>query len=136
MTLQAVIYEALYVDKLMERDNRKHGKNLDRPNTRADPQQNQGKRTAVAEQDPTSSQPSQEGQSLGVIDKAGVQCYYCKNYGHYKSDCRKLAFAKNRDRNQGNEQLVARQGANVTNTVPRPVNTVETITEGSSTSWS
>ena len=55
MTLQAVIDDALYVDKIMERDNRKHGRNLDRPNTGAGPQQNQGKRTAVAEQGRTSS---------------------------------------------------------------------------------
>ena len=34
MTLQAVTDDTLYVDKLMERDNRKHGRNLDRPNTR------------------------------------------------------------------------------------------------------
>ena len=132
MTVQVVIDDALYVEKLIEWDYRKH-RSFERSNARVDPRLNRGQETTEVGQAPTPSQPTQEGQKP-VLEKARIQCYYCKNFGHYKSDCRKLAFVKNQDQNQGNGQLVTRQGANVTNAVLRSVKIVETVTESSSTS--
>ena len=61
----------------------------------SNPNQNQGQGN-----NQQSGQHHAQGQRY---DKSNVQCYYCKKYGHYASDCRK----KQHDMN-------SRQNANVT----------------------
>lgn len=38
------------------------------------------------------------GRGRGRTDKSAVQCYYCKRYGHYESDCRRKQSDLNRGR--------------------------------------
>ena len=47
-----------------------------------------------------SRQPEKSHQERGGKwkDKSDIQCHYCKKYGHYKSECRKLQFVSNRDK--------------------------------------
>ena len=47
---------------------------------------------------------SQQDHGHKWIDKSRIQCHYCKEYGHFKSECRKLQFVQSRNK------------ANVTNT--------------------
>jgi len=40
----------------------------------------------------THSEKSQNDHGRRWIDKSKIQCHYCKKYGHYKSECRKLQY--------------------------------------------
>ena len=41
---------------------------------------------------------SQQDHGHKWIDKLGIQWHYCKMYGHYKSECRKLQFVQSRNK--------------------------------------
>jgi hypothetical protein len=49
---------------------------------------------------------NQRGRGRKWIDKSIIQCYYCRKYGHYESECRK----KKSDQNKGREIVSNNEG--------------------------
>ena len=127
LTFQQAINDVVNVDKQVERDLRKHAKRSDKGAARNDfrnktPMMTQ---SSNAQQGPSRNTNSANAQPN--VNLSSIQCNYCKNFGHYKNDCRKLAWANTQRQAQGNANIVPNQGASGTKQGARPVQTVEEV---------